>query len=240
MIRAVTLVVVLIIVWQALVVLFHFPGYILPSPWQVGVSLVQNIDLLFSNLIPTLLETVIGLTLGVLLGMIIALLMMGIQIVRYWLLPIVIMSQAIPTFAIAPLLVLWFGYGMLSKIMTVLLMLFFPVASAFYDGLAKTNNQWLDMASIMNGKKIATLWHLRFPAALPNLSVGIRIATVLAPIGAIVSEWIGASKGLGFLMLNANARLEIDLMFACLVMIMILSLLLYGAVDFLLKKVVTW
>ena len=236
MLRGLISVGVMIAIWQGLVSGLHFPPYILPSPMQVSASLINNANLLLTNAMFTIVEIIIGLAMGILLGMALALLMMGIRSMRFWLLPIIIISQAIPTFAIAPLLVLWFGYGMASKIITITLMLFFPVANAFYEGLARTNQEWLDMATIMGGHKIQTLIHLRLPAALPNLAVGIQVATILAPIGAIVSEWIGASKGLGFLMLNANARLEIDLMFACLVLIMIISLLLYYVVHLLLQR----
>lgn len=238
--RGMGLLIFLLLLWQGLILIFDFPSYILPSPLQVAASFVKNSHLLLSNLMPTAFETLLGLLLGILLGMGIALLMISIKTVRYWLLPVMIISQAIPTFAVAPMLVVWFGYGLSSKIVTIMLMLFFPVASTFYSGLNRTPGDWLDMAKIMNGKKIATLWQLRFPAALPELAAGIRVATVLAPIGAIVSEWVGASGGLGFLMLNANARLEIDLMFACLITIMMLSLLIYLGIDCILNKIITW
>lgn len=238
--RGMVVVIFIILLWQLLTSLINLPDYILPSPVAVAKDLSTNLSLIFQNLIPTLIETIVGLIFGVALGMLLALMMMALPWLSYWLLPVMVISQAIPTFAIAPILVLWFGYGIVAKVITVILMLFFPVASAFYAGLVKTNSVWLDSAKVMGGKKINILWHLQFRAALPNLATGIRLATALAPIGAIVSEWVGSSQGIGFLMLNANARLETGLMFACLVMIMFSSLLLYSLVDAILKSVIDW
>lgn len=236
MLRTLGIFVFLLLVWQLLILIFKLPIYILPSPLEVATALVNNGPLLFENSIPTIVEIVLGLIFGVALGMSLALLMVNLRLLRYWLLPLIVISQALPTFAFAPLLINWFGYGMASKIATIMLMLFFPVASAFYDGLRKTPLDWLDMGQIMNGNKLTILWQLRFPAALPNLATGIRLATALAPIGAIISEWIGASHGLGFLMLNANARLDTSLMFAAIFIIMIISLLLYTTIDVALLK----
>jgi putative hydroxymethylpyrimidine transport system permease protein len=154
---------------------------------------------------------------------------------RYFFGPIVLMSQAIPTFALAPLLVLWFGYGISSKIMTVILMLFFPITHSFYEGLKQTPQPWLDMANTMTGKPFRILWHIRIPAAFPNLAIGIRLATVIAPLGAVISEWIGSSEGLGYLILNASAKLETDLMFACILTLMLVSLLMYLGADKILR-----
>lgn len=230
----------LLILWQGLVLFFQLPPYILPTPEQVFIVWYQRADLIISESIPTLIETITGLILGIFLGSLVALIMVFIQPVSLWILPILIISQAIPTFAIAPLLVIWFGYGLASKIAVTVLMIFFPVASAFYDGLRRTNSNWLDLAQIMNAKKWRLFWFIRIPAALPNLATGIRVATVVAPIGAIVGEWVGASRGLGFLMLNANARMQIDLMFAALLTIVVFSLLLYYMVNRLIKFLIPW
>lgn len=235
-IRGSILIIVLILGWQITVILLQLPPYLLPSPWLVLQSFFKNYSLIFINTIPTVVEIITGLILGVLLGACLAIVMSVIAWLGFWLLPLMIISQAIPTFAIAPILVLWFGYGVVSKIITITLMLFFPVASALYYGLQQTPEDWLDLAKTMNAKRNQILWHLKLPAARSHFANGIRIATVLAPIGAIVSEWVGAGKGLGFLMLNANARLQIDLMFACLVTIIGVSLLLYMFVNWLLPQ----
>ena len=129
---------------------------------------------------------------------------------------------------------------MASKIAMAILMVFFPVASACHDGLQRTPPEWLQLAKTMNASRWRLFYRIRLPAALPALASGIRIAAVAAPIGAIVGEWVGASRGLGYLMLNANARMQIDLMFAALIVIIIMALLLYFGIDKLLRTLVWW
>lgn len=238
--RSTILILGLLLLWQLIVFLFHFPPYILPTPLDVIKTCIAQAPLLLQQAWPTIIETLLGLFLGSLVGMFTALSMAYFQPVRFWLFPILVISQAIPTFAIAPLLVIWFGYGMASKIVTTMLMLFFPVTSAFYDGLRRTPAGYLDLAKTMNGSRWRTLWHIRVPAALPNLASGLRVATAVAPIGAIVGEWVGSSRGLGFLMLNANARMQIDVMFAALFMIVLFALGLYFIVDKLLRRTIPW
>jgi putative hydroxymethylpyrimidine transport system permease protein len=230
----------LFILWQLIVMLTGLPDYILPSPLAVLVSGYQNIVLILQQLWPTLIETLLGLLFGSLMGMGVALSMALFRPLGFWLLPVLLISQAIPTFALAPVLVIWFGYGMASKIMTTMIMLFFPVASSFYEGLRRTEPGWLDLAKTMNASKARVLWHIRVPAALPALAAGLRIAAAIAPIGAVIGEWVGASRGLGFLILNSNARMQIALMFACLLVLVALTLSLYFCVDYCLKRWIVW
>lgn len=231
---------ILILFWQLLVYALQLPPYILPAPLEVFAALFKEGHLIAAQFIYTFIETLAGLALGIILGCSLALSMVIFRPLKLWLLPVLLISQALPTFAIAPLIVLWFGYGMVSKIITVMLMLFFPVASAFFDGLRQTNPQWLDLARIMSAPHWRTVWYIRIPAALPALASGIRVATAAAPIGAIIGEWVGASHGIGFLMLNANARLQIDLMFAALFVIVVFGLVLYFCVDWCLRKLIYW
>ncbi len=230
----------LFIFWQFLVSAFQLPPYILPDPITVFKAWYHNRILIMHEAIPTLLETLLGLLLGTILGCSTALLMAFFRPVTLWILPILLISQALPTFAIAPLLVIWFGYGLTSKIITTILMLFFPITSAFHDGLKRTELGWLDLAKTMNAKKWRIFWFIRIPAALPSLASGLRVATAIAPIGAVIGEWVGASHGLGYLMLNANARMQIDLMFAALFTIILFSLVLYFIINKLLTAAVFW
>ncbi len=238
--RSLISVISLILLWQILIWLYHLPPYILPSPWQVLLVWIRGWPILLQQSIPTLWETIASFILAAVVGSVTALTLAYFTWARSWLFPWVLVSQALPTFALAPLLVVWLGYGMSSKIVTALIMMFFPITSAFYDGLRRTKPEWLDLAKTMNAKKSATLWFICFPAALPNLASGLRVAAVLAPMGAVVGEWVGSSHGLGYLMLNANARMQIDWMFAALMAITLWTLLLYALVDKLLKKLITW
>ena len=129
---------------------------------------------------------------------------MRFQKARGWLLPVLVASQAVPVFALAPVLVLWLGYGMPSKVAMAVLIIFFPVTATFYDGLRRTNLGWLDLAATMNASPFATLRHIRIPAALPACASGLRVATAVAPIGAIVGEWVGSAAGASGQVKNAD------------------------------------
>lgn len=238
--RGVFVTIVLFAIWQLIVWFTQLPPFILPSPLEVFHTLYLQAPLIAQHAIPTIIETLLGLLLGTIFGCSLALNMIFFRSFRYWLMPILIISQALPIFAIAPLLVIWLGYGMASKIATTLLMLFFPIASSFFDGLRRTEPGWLELAHTMNATRWRILWRIRVPAALPNLASGLRIATAAAPIGAIVGEWVGSSSGLGFLMLNANARMQIDLMFAVLLVIVVFSITLFFLVDKLLRHFIYW
>ena len=229
-----------VLLWQMIVVLFHLPNYILPTPLEVIQTWYSHFPLIIAESKITVIETLLGLLLGVLFGCALALNMAFFRHLNFWLFPVLIISQAIPTFAIAPLLVIWFGYGMTSKIATAVIMIFFPITSSFYDGLRRTDPGWIELAKTMNATKWRFFWYIRIPAALPSLASGLRVAAAVAPIGAVIGEWVGASKGLGFLMLNANARMQIDLMFAGLLTLVIFSLCLYFVIDLYLKRAISW
>lgn len=238
--RGLIVLVGLVLLWQVVVVVLQLPDYLVASPWQVGVTIWQSKLLLVQEAWPTLAETLIGLGVAIAWGVLIALLMALFGVVRFWMLPIILVSQAIPTFAIAPLFVVWFGYGMSSKVAVTIFALFFPVTIAFFDGLRRADQGWLDMAKVMGANRYRTLWLVQLPAAMPALASGIRVATAWAPMAAVIGEWVGSSQGLGFLMLNANSRLDIPLMFAALVVLVAMSLVLYGVVDRVLKRWIRW
>jgi putative hydroxymethylpyrimidine transport system permease protein len=129
---------------------------------------------------------------------------------------------------------------MASKVAMAVLVIFFPVTTAFFDGLKRTEPGWLELARVMNAKPAATLWRIRVPAALPAMASGLRVAAAVAPIGAVIGEWVGSSAGLGHLMLHANARMQIDLLFAALLILAAMALALYAAVDGLTRRLVRW
>ena len=216
------------------------PAYLLPAPPEVGAALWQQRGLLFWSTLTTLTETVLGLAIGTLLGAALALAMVFWPRLARWLMPVVLLSQAVPVFALAPLLVLWFGFGMASKVVMAVLVIFFPVAAAFADGLRRTEPGWLDLARTMDASPWRLLRHVRLPAALPAFASGLRVATAIAPIGAVIGEWVGASAGLGYVMLNANARIETDVMFAAMAVLAAMTVLLWVGVDRLLKRLLHW
>jgi len=230
----------LLVLWQAA---FHLAGerpYLLPSPLGTLETAVERFDRLAHHAAITYGEILLGFAAGVGLGMVSALALVSWGPARRWLLPVLVISQAVPVFALAPLLVLWMGYGLASKVVMAALIIFFPVTTAFLDGLRRTDPAWLDMARVMNAGRWATLWHIRLPAALPALASGLRVAAAVAPIGAVIGEWVGSSAGLGFLMLHANARMQVDVVFAALALLAAFAVALYVLVDRLTRRLVPW
>ena len=234
----------LLLLWQAVVTLFALPPYILPAPHRVALAMFEHAGLLLGEAAVTITEMLLGLLFGALLGCCAALGLLVSAAARRWLLPLLVASQAIPVFALAPLLVLWFGFGMASKIVMAMLVIFFPVAVALYDGLRRTDAGWLELARVMTGDapqhRLRILLHVRLRAALPAFASGLKIAAAVAPIGAVIGEWVGASAGLGFRMLQANARVQTDLMFAALIMLALCAVALYAAVDALSRRMLRW
>lgn len=223
--------VVAVLLWQAVIILSGVPPFILPSPAQVATSLFSSRELIAWHASVTITEVLVGLVLGSVLGILTAIQLMMSATLRRLMLPILVFSQAVPVFALAPILTLWFGYGIWSKIVMAILIIYFPVTSNFLDGLRRTDKGYLDLAQSMNATPGRVLWHIRIPAALPSLGSGLKLAAVYAPIGAIIGEWVGASNGLGYLMLLANGRAKIDLMFASLFVLAAFTVLLHAAVS---------
>ena len=226
--------------WQLLVWWSGVPPYLLPGPGLVIAAWCTQAGLIAGHALVTFAEILIGLAWGTALGGASALCLAYFRTVRPWLMPLLVISQAIPVFALAPLLVLWFGYGMASKVAMAVLIIFFPVTASFFDGLRRTDPGWLDLGRTMNGTHWSNLRHLRPPAALPALASGLRVATAVAPIGAVVGEWVGSSAGLGYLMLHANGRMQIDLMFAALLTLSLFAVALYFTIDAGLRRALRW
>lgn len=229
----------LLLLWS-LASLSDIPAFLLPSPASVASALWHGRDYFAWNTLITASEVVSGLVLGVLLGGLLALCMIYSPRLQRWLMPLVLTSQAIPVFALAPLLVLWFGFGMSAKVAMAVLVIFFPVTSAFFDGLRRVNGDYLDLARTMGASPWAQLRHVRLMAALPAFGTGLRMAAAVAPIGAIIGEWVGSAGGLGYLMLNANARMQSDQLFAALFILILMTVLLWVSVDYLLRRLINW
>lgn len=230
----------LLILWQSVVWITEVPKFILPDPVLVLTTLIDRHALILPHALTTLSEILLGLTTGTILGGASALLLVSAAPARRWLMPVLVASQALPVFALAPLLTLWLGYGLASKVAMATLIIYFPVTAAFYDGLRRVDPGWLDMATVMGGSKGSILRLIRLPAALPAFASGLRVATAVAPIGAVVGEWVGASAGLGYLMLHANGRMQTDVMFAALLVLAIMALALYALVDRLARRATAW
>ena len=238
--RALFVAVGLVVIWQTIVLVFAPPAFMLPAPIDVLDALRERPNLWRVDAVTTLTETIIGLVTGTVLGSLLALAMSFLPFTRRLLLPVMVVSQALPVFAIAPLLALWFGFGLASKVVMATIAIFFPVASAFHDGLSRTDPGLLDLARLHGASRSREVALLRLPSALPALITGIRLAAVYAPIGALIGEWVGASSGLGYAMLLANARAQTDVVFAALFLLAAMSVGLRAVVDLVTRNLTPW
>lgn len=225
-----------LLAWQALVTATGLPRYILPGPSEVLVTAWSSRSLIAEHAAVTSMEVLAGLAIGGALGAASAVVLAASPLARSVLRPALVFSQAVPVFALAPILTLWLGYGLGSKIAMAVLIIYFPVTSAFFDALMRTPAGWLELARVMGASPFRAMWRIRIPAALPGFASGLRLAAVYAPIGAIIGEWVGASRGLGYLMLLANGRAKTDLLFAALLVLVVLTLLLHALVDLLCRS----
>ena len=207
------------------------PIYLLPTPRQVMIAFAQQHALLLSQTIVTFSEMGLALLLGVGAGVIVAVAMASHDWLRRLLYPLVMASQVIPVFTLAPLLVLWLGFGMGSKVVVAALIVFFPVCLTLFDGLCRVPATWLDLAATLQASRWRCFWLVRWPAALPFFFSGLHMAVVLAPIGVVLGEWVGASQGLGYLMMQSTARMETATSFAALFCLMAIAVILSTVVQ---------
>ncbi|MFA8443941.1 ABC transporter permease [Yoonia sp.] len=226
----------ILLLWQTVIWTTGVARFILPPPVLVGQTIWESRALLAEHALITIAEVLIGLVLGAALGFVSAIGLVASPTARALVRPILLFSQAVPVFALAPILTLWLGFGLWSKIAMTVIIIYFPVTSSFFDALMRTNRDWIGVAKVMGASPARIMWHIRVPAALPGFASGLRLAAVYAPIGAIIGEWVGASKGLGYLMLMANGRAKTDLMFASLIVLAVLTILLHATVNKLCEK----
>lgn len=226
--------------WQTIVSIWQMPRFILPGPLDVVQALVANAKLIADNAIVTFGEVLGGFVLGSSIGIMTAILLMMSPLAQRLVMPMMVFSQAIPIFALAPILTLWLGYGPTSKIAVTILMIFFPVVSTFLDGMQRTDHTLINAAENLGAKRFDILFRVRIPAAFPALASGLTLASVYAPIGAVVGEWVGASKGLGYLMLLANGRAKVDIMFACLFVLAAFTMVLHATIAHFARRLAAW
>ena len=232
--------IIFLIIWWLIQYLTNSPSYILPNPYEVFLSMKDNLYLLAYHSMITFFEILVGFVLGLILGMYTGILFIISKSMRKWMLPFIILTQAIPIFAIAPVLTLWVGYGIWSKIIMTILIIYFPITIAFYDGLKRIDPMIINLAKMMGANTFSMLLKIRIPYALPQLSSGLKLAAAFAPMGAVIGEWVGSSKGLGYLMLYASGRVQIDLMFSSIIILAFFTILLYNIVSYVSNYITRW
>ena len=234
------LAVLLLAGWEIAVWVFALPHYILPAPSEVASVLVEKRWVFARHGAVTALEVFAGALLGVSVGFLLGVILFFSESLEKALYPLLITSQNVPVFAIAPLLVVWFGYGLFSKVVMAAIIVFFPITLATLNGLKRTDPDLLRLFRTLDATPAQILWKLRFPAALPALFAGLKLSAVYSTIGAVIGEWVGAGAGLGYLMLSANAQLRIAMVFGAIFCLTPLGLLLLGGVTLLERRVLPW
>lgn len=221
----------LILFWQFLYQSGAVPAYMLPSPIQVVKALFTDLPTILRHAVVTLQEAFYGLCIGVVLAFVMATLMDHFRILNKALYPIMIITQTIPTIAIAPLLVLWMGFYMAPKITLVVITTFFPITVGLLDGYKSVDKDSIDLMRAMGASKVQIFFHVKLPAALPQFFSGLKISASYAVVGAVISEWLGGFEGLGVYMTRVSKAYAFDKMFAVIIFIVIISLLLMFTVN---------
>jgi len=226
----------LLLTWQLVCMSGLIPSYMLPSPVDVLRAFVSELPLLWENSLITLQEAFIGLVMGVGVGFLAAVLMDSFDVLYKAFYPLLIITQTVPSVAIAPLLVLWFGYEMTPKIVLIVISTFFPVTVGLLDGFRSADKDAIGLLRSMGADRLRVFRYIKFPTALPQLFSGLRIAAAYSVVGAVISEWLGGFGGLGVYMTRVKKAFAFDKMFAVIFLISGISLALMALVEFAEKK----
>lgn len=219
---------ILIFLWQLVVDKGGIPKYILPSPKDIINTLFRIMPDLKPHIYATLYEALLGFLLSVIFAIILSIIMDSVKIVKSCIYPILVISQTIPTIALAPIFIIWFGFGMLPKVIVVVMVCFFPIVISLVDGLEAADNDMLSLMDIMGASRIQKFIFVKFPGSLGSFFSGLRIAATYSIMGAIIGEWLGGDKGLGIFMVRAKNAYALDKIFAAIIIIIILSMTLFG------------
>ena len=232
--------VVFIAAWELLVRMGVVPSFLLPAPSAVATAFVADAPLLVEHTLTTVLEAALGLAIGVVVGFVFAVLMDRFETFYLAFNPLITVSQTIPTVAIAPLLVLWFGYGLAPKILLIVLTTFFPVTVSLVSGFRSVDPDVIDLMRTMNATDLQIFMRAKLPMALDQFFSGLRISATYAIVGAVIAEWLGGFSGLGVYMTRVRKSFSYDSMFAVIILISALSLGLMKGIDLLAKVCMPW
>ena len=230
----------LLVLWQVLVVAFDVPRLLLPSPLAIADELLRWRGLLFQHSLITLYETVLGFLLGIVLGVPMAIAIATSRTLQNTLYPLIILAQSIPKVTIAPLFLIWLGYGILPKVFVGFLVAFFPIVIDTATGLNAVEPELIDLTRALSATEWQTLWRIRFPHALPFFFSGLKVSITLAVIGAVIGEFVGADKGLGYLILTGTAELKTAFVFACMFLLSIIGIGLFALLVAVERLLIPW
>lgn len=224
-----------LVFWEGAVRVLQIPLYVLPSPIAVVQALISESSELCGHALVTTGEALLGIVIAFVLSLVLGTLMDSFPAIRSSLYPILVVTQTVPMIVMAPILIIYMGFGMAPKILTVVLMCFFPVAVSFADGLARVNEEYVHLVRSYGAGKWKAYWLVKIPAAIPELLSGMKVAATYSISGAVVGEWLGSQKGLGYYLLRVKNSYMLDKVFACVIFIIVLSLCMNG-----LTRLIAW
>lgn len=230
----------LVIVWEFGVRFGNIPAYLLPPPTSIFASMVNDWKVIYLNIYPTLIAILGGFALSVVIGIPLATIIVFSRFAERALYPPMIASQAIPKIAVAPLFVVWMGFGVMPKLSIAFLIAFFPVVIDTVIGLRSIQPEMLQLGRSMGGGTLRVFLKLRLPNALPNIFAGLKVAITLAVVGAITGEFVGSQSGLGYLLTSASGQMDTALVFAVLVTISVIATFLFAIIESVEKLVIPW
>ena len=238
----IAILVIVVALWEAVVVLGEIPPFIVPAPSAIVARMYKIVieGILWSHTLVTLTQILVGLAIGVLAGLLFGAAVALIPTIETLVYPYLVAIQTLPKVAIAPLLIIWFGYGMTSKVIITALVAFFPMLVNVMTGFHSADRDQLDMMRAFGAGRWKTFIHLRFPNALPMIFAGLEIAVVFAVIGAVVGEFVGAQAGLGYMITVWNFNLDVAGVFTILIILSIIGMSLHGIVKFASRRTVFW
>lgn len=228
--RPIAVFLLLLAVWEAAGRLFDIPTWLLPVPSRIMEEAVEGYGLYTGHIASTVGLTLSGFAIGSTIGLIVAVALFRLPVLQETFYPLLILSQNIPTIVLAPLLVIWFGFGMLPKLIIIILVCFFPITIAVLDGLRQTDRELLHYMKMAGASKSQIFWKLEWPYAMPSVFSGMKIAATYSVMGAVISEWLGASKGIGVYMTMASASFKTERVFVAIALIMVLSLTFFALI----------
>ena len=231
---------VILIIWQFVSMAGLVPGYMLPSPIQVVKAFINEFPLLMENSRVTLLEAAAGRFCGVAFGFVMAVLMDRYDKLYKAFYPLIVITQTVPTVAIAPLLVLWFGYEMMPKVILIVIVTFFPITIGLLEGFRSADKDMMNLLRSMGAGRLQIFRYIKMPGAMSRFFASLRISASYSVVGAVISEWLGGFSGLGVYMTRVKKAFAFDKMFAVIFLISIISLILMKLVDILQKKSMPW
>lgn len=238
--RALVFLAVAALVWWLVTSRGWVQPYILPSPGETFGNLVEYTPYFLQHTWITTYETVLGFLIAVVLGELVAILMVRSKNLQLTIYPIILVAQVIPKIAIAPLFVVWLGFGMGPKITVAVLMAFFPIVISGLAGLKSVDPEILDLAKTMGASKVKTFAKIQFPASLPQLLSGMKVAATLAVTGAVVGEFVGGNEGLGYVILRANGNMDTATLFGALIIMSVIGILLFAVIQLAENLLIPW